>query len=540
MERPMEKLTFGNLLTRLGGETLSFPHPVEKIEIVQTHISIVLLTENFAYKVKKPVNFPFVNYSTLEKRRDFCQLEVELNRRLAPDVYLGVVPLTRIGNRLAVEGGGEIVEYAVKMRRLPNNRRLNRLLENKSLPENFWTLLASRLNRFYQNAPQGPKVSKWAEPLAVAEDWRQILDQIALFPPQLLDPSLRMRLEALSKETFDQKKRRISLRTKAARDGHGDLRLEHIYYFPDKPEPNDISVIDCVEFNPRYRCGDPLCDTAFLAMDLESAGYKDQALLFTREFLKMSGETTDHLGDFYTAYRHLVRGLIRGLQAQDLEESPDDRSAAREKAHRHFLQALGKMEQPAKKPCLVLLGGLPGTGKSSLAKPLAEREGFLVFSSDAVRKELTDQPFESHPGTAYEKGIYKPEWTEKTYDTLLLRAGEALRQGKRVLVDASFSRENWRERFENLAKSRGIPFLFFVCIINHETAGKRLSENRHFGSDADMDIYHKMAGRWDPPTPDLGTMFLNTERAPRVNLAEIHQTLAQMGLAENAPLPIVK
>ncbi len=532
MEKPMENRAFEHLLSRLGGETLSFPYPVEKLEVVQTHLSIVLLTEAFAYKIKKTVSYPFVDYSTLEKRLDFCQKEVELNRRLAQDVYLGVVPITLVGNRLSLEGVGQVVEYAVKMRRLPDDRRLSRLLEGGVLPEIFWTKLAYQLTRFYRNAPRGPEVSKWAEPLAVMEDWRQVLNQLREFPSFLLEPSLREKLTALAEEALDHKKGRIALRAKAARDGHGDLRLEHIYYFPDKPEPQDLAVIDCVEFNPRYRCCDPLSDTAFLAMDLEAAGYKDQASLFTKEFLKMTGEATDHLVDFYVAYRHLVRGLVRGLQAQDPEESPQNQLKAGEKSHLHFLLALAKLEPSAKKPCLVLLGGLPGTGKSSLAKHLAEREGFIVLSSDAVRKELSGSSFDSKPGTAYEKGIYKPEWTEKTYDNLLLRAGEALRRGERVLVDASFLKEEWREMFLDLAKEWRLPFLFFVCMIYHETADKRLSEARHFGSDADMNIYRRMAGRWEPPSPDLGTLFLNTDRPLPVNLAEIHQTLVQRGLAE--------
>ena len=534
VEKPMEGQAFEHLLSRLGGKILSFPYPVEKLEMVQTHISIVLLTESFAYKIKKPVSFPFVDYSTLELREKFCRLEIDLNRRLAADVYLGVVPITREGTQLAVEGAGEIVEYAVKMRRLPDGNRLGSLLEKGSLPENFWAKLADRLAFFYGNAAKGPEVSKWAEIKAVSEDWRQILDQLVFFPPDLLDPALRKKLGALSEITLDRKKGRIDLRSKSARDGHGDLRLEHIYYFPDKPEPQDIAVVDCVEFNPRYRCCDPTCDVAFLVMDLETAGYQEQASLFTREILKTGPETSNHLIDFYIAYRHLVRGLVRGFQALDPEEPSLNQLRAWEKAHLHFLMALQKLEIADRKSCLVLLGGLPGTGKSSLAKHLAGKAGFHIFSSDTVRKELAGQPLDSRPGMTFEKGIYKPEWTEKTYDTLLLKAGEALRRGERVLVEASFSREEWREMFLNLAREWNVPFLFFICMIGHETADRRLSEVRQFGSDADMEIYRRMAGRWEPPSPQLGALFINTERPLQANLSEISRTLEQRGLVSTA------
>ena len=536
VEKPLENKAFERLLTRLGGDTLSFPHPVEKLEVVQTHISIVLLTETFAYKIKKPVSFPFVDYSTLELREKFCHLELDLNRRLTEDIYLEVVPITRVGTRLSIGGAGQPVEYAVKMRRLPDDRRLSRLLETGGLPESFWSRLANRLAFFYGNASKGPAVSKWAELQVVAEDWRQILDQLEFFPPAILNPSLWKRLDVLSEENLDQKKGRISLRTKTARDGHGDLRMEHIYYFPDNPEPRDIAVIDCVEFNPRYRCCDPLSDAAFLTMDLETGGYKDQAVLFSHEFLKINGVNSNYLVDFYTAYRHLVRGLVRGLQAQDPEESPQNQDRARKKAHLHFLLALGKMEKPERKPCLILLGGLPGTGKSSLARHFSGKEEFRVFSSDVVRKELTGSPLISRPGAGFEKGIYKPEWTEKTYASLLQRTGESLLKGERVIVDASFTSEAWRKHFENLANSLGIPFLFFVCMVSHETAERRLSEARHFGSDADMGIYRKMAGKWDPPSSELGTLFLNTERPLQINLSEINRTLEQKGLTKSVPL----
>ncbi len=525
-----------HLLSRLEAKTLTFPHPVEKLEVVQTHISTVLLAGEFAYKIKKPVSFPFVDYSALEKRRGFCQLEMVLNRRLAETVYLGVVPITRSGSQLNVEGTGEAVEYAVKMRRLPDAQRLGSLLEKGLVPDKFWTKLANRLTRFYREAARGPEVSKWATPQALREDWGQIFSQIRNFTSGLLEPAVLERLVVLWEEGLDYQRARIEKRFKASREGHGDLRLEHIYFFPEETEPLDLSVIDCVEFNTRYRCADPLCDVAFLLMDLEIAGYYAESDLFKREFLKASGEGVDHLLDFYTAYRHMVRGLVRGLQAREEDAIPEYRVRAEKKSQAHFLQALSKLEEPNQKPGLILVGGLPGAGKSTLVQKLAQLENFQSFSSDATRKELAGQALDSQHATGYERGIYKAEWTEKTYGTLLERVRIALRGGHRVLVDASFSKQIWRERFKDMAKELGVQSVFFVCLINHDTAGIRLAETHRFGSDADLEIYRNMAAHWERPSPELGTLFLNTERPIAVSLAEIHRTLEQRGLTSGNQL----
>ena len=532
MERPVSNPAFEQLLSRLGAETLSFPHAAADLRVRQTHISVVLLAGDFAYKIKKPVHFPFVDYSTLEKRQRYCGLEVELNRRLSPGIYLGVVPLSLSGTQLEVEGKGVPVEYAVKMRRLPDERRLGSLLETGRLPEEFWAKLAAKLDRFYRGGAKGPQVSVWASPKEVEEDWRQILGQTSAFPPEILDPTRHKRLEVLTLTAFGRHRNQLAERAKFAREGHGDLRLEHIYYFPENDGGEDLEIIDCLEFNPRYRCGDPLGDIAFLAMDLDAAGFQSHSRLFTREFLKVSGTEASSLLDFYVAYRHLVRGLVRGLQAREEDSSPEERAQAAGKARLHFRLAVEKLENPRQRPCLLLLGGLPGAGKSTLGQEMARREGFHVLSSDAVRKELAGQTLESENPVGFQKGIYKPEWTEKTYAELLRRAEEALRSGQRVLVDASFWRESMREPFCDLAQEMRVPFLFFVCMAGRETIENRLGGPRRFGSDADLDIYRKMAPHWETPSPSLGTLFVNTERPVEDSLNEINRTLGQFGLAE--------
>jgi aminoglycoside phosphotransferase family enzyme/predicted kinase len=497
-------------LGRFGAGSLVLPGPAGEVEIIQTHLSVVLLNSQFAYKIKKPVKFPFVDYSNLEKRKAFCLLELELNRRLTPDVYLGVVPFTLNQKKLEAEGPGEPVEYAVKMLRLPEEQRLDHLLQSGTLPKEFWKKLSSRLCAFYQEVGQGPEISTWAKPEAIEEDWFQVLSQIDALPE--VAPELKERLRASATHALKQHRTGLQARVNYAREGHGDLRLEHIYCFPE----NKISIIDCVEFNPRYRCGDPMLDVAFLSADMEATAFRQESRIFLKSFLAEYGHAGSEFSgllDFYLAYRHLVRGMVRGLQAQ--EEDLDDmvRKAAGAKSKLHLLQALAKLAESGGRPSLLLLSGLPGTGKTSLAGFLGEKDGFSVFSSDILRKELagvpSDQPKPVAP-LAYEEGLYNAEWTQKTYAALLGLAEEALSQGKRVLIDASFWKQARREPFEALAKSLGLPFLFVICEAEREQVLPRLSSREPSASDADENVYLRMAEAWEPPSESMRAIRVDT------------------------------
>ena len=531
MEKILKNPALGLLPPHLAMGTLAFPTPVSDIQFVQTHISLVFLAGDFAYKIKKPVRFLFVDYSTLEKRKSFCEREVELNRRLAPDVYLGVVPITRQGDTLALEGEGEPVEYAVKMRRLPDDNRLNRLLESGRLPQNFWPNLVERLIRFYQTSTQGSEVTRWADPESVEEDWSQILSQVRGFPPDLLMPELWQKIEENFHEEWNRLLPWIEARKGRAREGHGDLRMEHVYCFPGAAPPKDLSIIDSVEFDPRYRCGDPMLDIAFLVMDLEAQGFDREANLLAYAWVSQSHDEDGDLLAFYTAYRHMVRGLVRGLQAQETDMPPEERNKAGEKARLHFRMALAKLAPPEGRPCLVLLGGLPATGKSSLARPLEREEGFTVLSSDVIRKELAGLLPSSQPATGWGQGLYTPEWTDKTYAYILEKTGESLLKGQRVLVEASFWEQARREPFFRLAQRLRLPFLFFICKAGIETVKERLKKSERYASDADYGVYRQMAERWQAPPSDWDAVEVDTEKSQAESLKQIRQTLGRHHLS---------
>lgn len=531
MEKTLKNPANGLLPVHLSAENLAFPYPASDVQFIQTHISLVFLAGDFAYKIKKPVRFLFVDYSTLEKRKSFCEREVELNRRLAPDVYLGVVPITRQGNILVLEGEGEPVEYAVKMRRLPDENRLSRLLEANRLPENFWPNLVERLIRFYQSSAQGPEVARWANPESVEEDWSQILSQVRGFPPDLLTPELWRKIESNFHEEWNRLLPWLEGRVSRAREGHGDLRMEHVYCFPEAVPPKDLSIIDAVEFDPRYRCGDPLLDIAFLVMDLEAQGFTREAALLAYNWISKNHDEDGDLMAFYTAYRHLVRGLVRGLQAQEADMPPGERKKAAEKCRLHFRMALAKLSPPEGRPCLVLLGGLPATGKSSLARPMEREEGFTVLSSDMIRKELAGFLPSSKPATGWGQGLYTPEWTDRTYSHILEMAEEGLSKGQRMLVDASFWEQSRREPFYRLAQRLRLPFFFFICKAGIESVKERLKKSERFASDADFGVYRQMAERWQAPPADWNAVEVDTEGPLPESLRRIRQTLARRRLS---------
>ena len=227
-------------------------------------------------------------------------------------------------------------------------------------------------------------------------------------------------------------------------DGHGDLRMDHVYRFPNNCPPDDVAIVDCIEFNVRFRAADPVADMAFLVMDLIRHGRADLARSFRDAFLASAGDDQGAaLVPFYVSYRAAVRAKVNGIKAGLSELSSTARASAREDARAQWLLALSSLEKPGRRPCLVLVGGLPGTGKSTLAHALASHAGFDLIRSDQVRKELARASGIAGAGAVdrYASGIYTPKWNERTYEECLARADAALFEGKRVIVDATFRDE---------------------------------------------------------------------------------------------------
>jgi aminoglycoside phosphotransferase family enzyme/predicted kinase len=524
-------------LIRALSQPSAYDGPVGEVDVHQTHISAVFLAGSLAYKIKKPVALGFVDYSTLEQRRRYCEEEVRLNRRLAPDVYLGVVPVTRVGESIRVEGTGELVEWAVKMRRLPESATLRDRLSRGEVTVDALAELARRLAQFHESAESGADVAARCRFDPIASNARENLDQSA---PQVGDTLSRRTLERLRDRTeLAMERLRGTIEARAARgiprDTHGDLRLEHVYWFPNRRPPGDWFVVDCIEFDPRYRHADPIADIAFLAMELRLEGRDDLAAAFAQEYLRAAGDADrGELLPFYRAYRAAVRAKVEGMKLAQPEIPEVARVRARARARALWLHALSELEEPGRRPCLVLLSGLPGAGKSTLASALATRAGFSVIRSDEVRKELAGRVGGTSDATAFGKDIYAPEWDERTYAECLRRAQEIVFQAGRALVDASFRDEARRRLFLDAARHWGVTGRMLALRADVDIVRRRLDDRRDDASDAGWTVYQEAARRWDAPgeaTRAL-TSDIDAGAAPEQTLEGALEALREVGLIE--------
>jgi uncharacterized protein len=493
-------------------EALSKPsayvQPVEQVALVQTHLSLVFLAAERVYKVKKAVDLGFADYSSLERRRRFCEEEVRLNRRLAGDTYLGVVPITREPDgSLRLRGEGETVEFAVEMRRLPARRMLDRLLVDGEIDNGKMEALAALLARFHREAATGPGVDEHGAPEAVAFNVRENFEQTAAFaapPGRVAAAGARTLSFALHAFLGDAAERFLAdehhlLERRVAdgriRDGHGDLHAGNICLTDDK----GIVVYDCIEFAPRFRCGDVACDLAFLAMDLDYRGFRAFSRYLVRRYGAHANDPElDRLLVFYKGYRAIVRAKVASFAAVDEGLDAEQREERRLEALRYFHLAAA-YELP---PVLILTCGLPASGKSTAARHLAAPFEAALLRSDTRRKRLAGVTPARRTGERYGRGIYSREMSERTYRSLLVDAEKALRSGRPVVVDAAFARAAQRGPFLQLARSLGAPLVFVETVAPEDVIRERMGrrpDNRHEVSDADLDIYRRMREAYEPP-----------------------------------------
>lgn len=508
----------------------AYPFKVSQIEIRQTHISVVFLVESFVYKIKKPVAPGFLDFSTWEKRRHFCEEEVRLNRRLAPDVYLGVVPITQDARRVRMEGTGEAVEWAVKMVRLPEEATLHARLERGEVDSRLVEALARKIAAFHRDARAGGHVASLE---LVSRNLKEVLSQSKRHVGTTISAAVYDRLFKLTEEALRQNGDLIESRAVRGktRDCHGDLHLDHVYYFPDRPSPNDLVVVDCIEFNERFRFIDPVADVAFAAMDFVYHGYRDLSRTFTAAYFVATGDEEGRaLLPLYTSYRAAVRGSVDGMKVTEPEVSEPERQRALASAQAHWLLALGELESASRRPCLFLVGGLPGTGKSTVARALAGRADSEVIRSDVVRKELAGIANEERAGEA----TYSPEWNDRTYAACLERAEQMLFEGRRVLIDATFRQERHRQMFLDTARRWCVPCAFIVCSAPPAVVQERLDQRRHDVSDADWSVYLTAASSWEAPSAATrGRMrMLDTTGSWEELNRRAQELLAEQGVCE--------
>jgi aminoglycoside phosphotransferase family enzyme/predicted kinase len=491
----------------------------------------VFLAGPVVYKVKKPVAPGFLDFTTLEKRLHFCREEVRLNRRLAPDVYLGVVPVARTAVGLKVEAAGEVVEWAVKMRRLPDDATLLAKLRRGEADAPLVAALARRVAAFHRGAESNDRTAAAGRFDAVSHAVRDVFDRA---DPTVGCRDVFDRVRQLADEALARSRPLIEARAARGmpRDCHGDLRLDHVYHFPDRPPPGDLVVIDCIEFSEQLRYTDPVADMAFAVMDLAFNGRRDLAQAFTEAYFLAADDAEGRaLVPLYTAYRAAVRGMVDGLLAGEPEVPEEDRTAALARSRAHWLLALGELEAPSRRPCLVLVGGLPGTGKSTLARALSAAAGFDVVRSDVVRKELAGLTVDAPTPPALRDALYAAGTTDRTYEECLRRAEQLVADGRRVLVDATFREERHRRAFLDLAVRCGVSAVFLVCEASDGAVRARLDARRGDASDADWAVFQQTAALWEQPGGETRrvTRSVSTEGPAEDGLARALDVVRDLG-----------
>jgi aminoglycoside phosphotransferase family enzyme/predicted kinase len=480
---------------------------VQEVGFRQTHISLLFFAGDRVYKVKKPVDLGFLDFSTLDRRRHYCEEEVRLNQALAPGVYLGVVPITEEDDgSLRIAGRGRVVEYAVEMRRLPQPQMLDQVLERGEIDNERLRELAALLAEFHRAAATGGGVDEYGTPEAVAFNVRENFEQTRGFvaPPgeaapagaRTLSPILHAFLSRRAETFLEREHRLLSSRVSNGRirDGHGDLHAGNICLTDE-----GIVVYDRIEFAERFRCSDVACDLAFLAMDLDLLQFRAFSSYLVRTYAELAeDEDLELLVPFYKTYRAIVRAKVASIASAASELGPDEREAHRLEAFRHFHLA-ASYELP---PALVLSCGLPASGKSYAARAIAEPFEAPVFRSDVKRKQLAGLPPARLEPVAYGTGLYAPEMSDRTYAALREEAGNALRRGRTAIVDASFSSARQRRPFAELAAELGVPFVVVELRASEATIRERLERRaRESGnpSDADLGIYLAMRQDFEPP-----------------------------------------
>jgi aminoglycoside phosphotransferase family enzyme/predicted kinase len=439
-----------------------YPHPVAKLERRETHISVVFLAGDFVYKLKKPVDFGFLDYTLLETRKRMCELEVELNRRLADQVYLGVVPICTKGDQFRPAEGGAGIEYGVKMRRLPDEASLSSMIEAKKVTPGDMTLLGERLFEFFEGAKGAGGIEKFGALDVIGFNTEENFRQLRPFVGDLIDTQRFEFVMEASRTFLKDRSALFQRRIEEGKicDGHGDLRAEHVYFL------DRIQVIDCVEFSPRLRCGDRAADLAFLHMDVERLGRADLSLAMLQGYTQAGGDFGIYtVLDFYSCYRAVVKAKVSCLGA-------GKRAEMKQRASRYFDLAFGYAVRFAR-PAIYVLCGLPGSGKSTWAKKIAEIFGLSLFSSDALRRELPEYGEPSGP-VAFATGIYKPGTRTRAYSRLLGAAQLELKKGCSVVLDATFSKKKWREEVVRLAEDLDANIFFLECFCSQPALLKRL------------------------------------------------------------------
>lgn len=465
-------------------------HPI----LLETHISWVIIAEAYAYKIKKSLNLGFLDFSSLEKRFHFCKEELRLNQRLAPDIYLSVIPITGTVQHPQWEGTGKVIEYAVKMIAFPQETQLDRLLLAGQLTPEKIDVLAEHIANFHTHTDIATQDTEYGEAeiirQPIEENFRQIRKHVES------GPTLRSlkKLEEWSQASFDSLQSLFVTRkaTGCIRECHGDLHLRNIAWVDGKPV-----LFDCIEFSPILRWIDVISDVAFLVMDLQDRKQPELAHRVLNKYLEYTGDYSAlNVLRYYLAYRALVRAKIDIIRANQDGINAHEKREAEEDFDGYLKLALTYI-QPTK-PQIIITRGLSASGKSTISKTLLEHIGAIRIRSDVERKRLYDQQPQGTSGPGIANEIYTPEATQRTYLKLEKLTDTIIDAGYTVIVDGVFSHYQQRQLFRHLAAKKQVPFIILECTASINTLRTRITKRTEGVSDANLEVLENQYAIWQP------------------------------------------
>ena len=465
-----------------------YDHAVDQVKLIETHISLVFLTGKYAYKIKKPVDFGFLDFTRLDRRKFYCEEEIRLNRRLAPDIYLDVIPITKTNETFSIAGDGEIVEYAVRMHEFNQHCLIEQYLNDQKLTDNHILQLADTLANFHNNIAIADEQSPFGLP---EEAIKPVEHNFVLLEPILDDDELLKKLNTIKQASLDLYTaiKPVLLQRKQhgfIRECHGDAHLGNIAIID-----NEIVIFDGIEFNDSFKWIDTMSELAFLVMDLQDHEQDNYASMVLNRYLETTG---DYAGlrvlRFYQLYRAMVRAKVTALRSQQQDKGSKEYQQSMHELHNYFDLALRYIHHS--RGFIAITHGISGSGKSWVASRLANASNGILIRSDVERKRLFADKYDN---------IYTDDITQKTYQHLAQQAELISSAGYPVLVDATFLEKQWRDLFRELAEKHSLPLYILHCHTDTATIEKRIKQrdrNNDDVSDADINIMKQQLDHYQP------------------------------------------
>ncbi|MCW8875839.1 MAG: AAA family ATPase [Kangiellaceae bacterium] len=459
----------------------AYSHKTRNIHLTQTHSAWLLLTGSFAYKIKKPVDFGFLDFSSLDKRLRFCQLEVELNSRFSPELYIGVVPITRHKKQIIMDGRqGEIIDYAVKMKQFPSDSLLSDLQSRSQLNHHHIEQLEELISEFHQSAEIAADCSSYGAKKSILHWVEENFEHINAGEDRNLQQAKLTQINEWVERQAQVLSPAFKLRKASGfvRNCHGDLHLKNITLVGEI-----IKLFDCIEFNDELRWIDVMSEVAFLLMDLEEKGAAQLANQFLNGYLENTG---DYAGlrvlTFYKVYRALVRAKVAVLTSQQLEKNSQDYKTKIQEYQQYLDYICYAIVEP--EPQLMITFGFSGSGKTFLVKQLCNERGYIYIRSDVERKRLSGLRALDKSLSDLDSGLYTAKQTEQTYHRLIELAAEAIDSGFSVVLDATFLQKQYREMAYKLARDKKVKAIILHCFAPESVLRQRIISRQKGESDA--------------------------------------------------------